>query len=315
MNFDIQDMQLFLKIADTGSLTQGAKERARSLSAASARLRSLEEQLGARLFYREPSGLSLTSAGETLLVHARRIVHEYELTRAHFSSKEPKGMSRLRILANAASISEIIPDLVIALLGRDSNVNIDVYPCNARQAIKGVLDHEADVALITGNEDLCGLNSVLFSTDHLAVVFPHGHPLGTIARPKLHEIVQFPLLSIYGSTLIDFLQEHIRNAGLQAQYRVLLDSFDPMTRLVEANAGVAIIPESTALRLCTKYKVQAHRVDEDWAVRQRRAIFGDFAFLSAPVREFLDILIEKYFGPQSGAVRLEDIVEPQASGH
>ena len=97
MNFDIQDMQLFLKIADTGSLTQGARERARSLSAASARLRSLEDQLGARLFYRESSGLTLTSAGETLLSHARRIVHEYEITRAYFSNRERKGASRLRI--------------------------------------------------------------------------------------------------------------------------------------------------------------------------------------------------------------------------
>lgn len=313
MNFDIQDMQLFLKVAETGSLTQGAKERARSLSAASSRLRSLEDQLGARLFYREPNGLSLTSAGETLLVHARRIVQEYELTRAHFSSRELNSTSRFRILANAASISEIIPDLLIALLSRDGNVNIDVYPRNARQAIKGVLNYEADVALITGNEDLCGLNSVLFTTDHLAVVFPNGHPLGAIAQPKLHEIVQFPLLSTYGSTLIDFLQGHVRSAGLKAQYRVLLDSFDPMTRLVEANAGVAIIPESTALRLCTKYKVQAHRVDEDWAVRQRRAIFGDFAFLSTPARDFLSILIEMYFHVQHGTVRLEDMVEPQTA--
>lgn len=311
MNFDIQDLQLFLKIADTGSLTQGAKERARSLSAASSRLRSLEDQLGARLFYREPNGLTLTSAGETLLVHARKIVNEYELTRAHFSVREPKGRSRLRILANAASISEIVPDLVIALLGRDSDVNVDVYPRNAKQAVKGVLDHEADVALITGNEDLCGLNSVLFTTDHLAVVFPEGHPLSAIAKPKLREIVEFPLLSIYGSTLIDFLQEHIRSAGLQAQYRVLLDSFEPMTRLVEANAGVAIIPESTALRLCAKYKVRTLKVDEDWAVRQRRAIFGDFAFLSMPARELLGILIEMYFPVQPGSVRLEEMVEPQ----
>lgn len=312
MNFDIEDLQLFLKVADTGSLTQGAKERARSLSAASARLRSLEDQLGARLFYREATGLSLTSAGETLLLHARRIVHEYEVTRAHFSKKELKGASRLRILANSASISEIIPELVIALLARDSNVNIDVYPRNARQAIKGILDHESDAALITGNEDLCGLNSIQFATDYLAVVFPVGHALDAIAQPRLHDIVKFPLLSIYGSTLIDFLQEHIRRAGLTAQYRVLLDSFDPMTRLVEANAGVAIIPESAALRLCSKYKVQTRRLDEEWAVRQRRAIFGDFALLSASARELLNILVEKYFDVEFGTARLEDMVEPRA---
>ena len=311
MNFDIQDMQLFLKIADTGSLTQGARERARSLSAASARLRSLEHQLGTKLFYRDPNGLTLTSAGQAFLVHSRRIIDAYEVARKHFSRKEAGGVSRLRILANAASISEIIPDLVIALLKKDSNVNIDVSPRNARQAIKGILDHESDAALITGEEDLTGLNSILFSTDYIAVVFPPGHALASIAQPKLTDIVRFPLLSIYGSTLIDFIMEHIRNAKLQAEFRVLLDSFDPITRLVEADAGIAIIPESAALRLCSKYAVQTRRLDEAWAVRERRAIFGDFEFLSTQARDFLNILVGQYFDLDSDAVRLEDLVEPR----
>lgn len=309
MNFDIQDMQLFLKIADTGSLTQGAKERARSLSAASARLRSLEHQLGTRLFYRDPDGLTLTSAGQAFLLHARKIVEAYEVARRQFASSHRAGASRLRILANAASISEIVPDLLIALLQRDADVHVEVHPRHARQAIKGILDHESDAALITGNEDLGGLNSVLFSTDYISVVFPNGHALAAIERPRLADIVRFPMLGVYGSTLIEFIEEHLRAARLQAHYRVLLDSFDPIARLVEANAGVAILSEPAAARLCGRYAVQMRRLDEDWAVRERRAIFGDFALLSVQARDFLDILVEKYFGVARGAVRLEDMVE------
>lgn len=312
MNFDIQDMQLFLKIADTGSLTQGAKERARSLSAASARLRSLEQQLGTRLFYRDPDGLTLTSAGQAFLLHARKIVEAYEIARRQFSSNHRDGASRLRILANAASISEIVPDLLIALLQRDAGVHVEVHPRHARQAIKGILDHESDAALITGKEDLGGLNSVLFSTDYISVVFPHGHALEALERPQLADIVRFPMLGVYGSTLIEFLEEHLRAARLHAQYRVLLDSFDPIARLVEADAGVAILSEPAAARLCARYAVQMRRLDEDWAVRERRAIFGDFDLLSVQARDFLDILVEKYFGVARGAVRLEDMVERPA---
>ena len=134
----------------------------------------------------------------------------------------------------------------------------------------------------------CAINSVLFSTDHLAVVFLTT-PLAPSPSPW-HEIVQFPLLSIYGSTLIDFLRNTYATPGCRPNYRVLLDSFDPMTRLVEANAGVAIIPGvDCALRLCTNAKVQAHRVRR--GLEQCAPAARDLRRLRLPVGAgaFLDI--------------------------
>ncbi len=309
MDFDIKDMQLFLKIADTGSLTQGAKERARSLSAASARLKLLESQLGPKLFYREPGGLTLTSSGEMLLAHAKNIIREYELTRKKFSAKQAHGTSRLRILANATSIAEIVPDILVSMLKRDGNVSVDVFPRNAKQAIRGILDFDSDLALITGDEDLCGLNSINFFTDHISVLFPWEHELSSAQAPRLSDIVKYPLLGIYGSTLTDFIREHVEASRLHAEFKILIDSFDPIARLAEANAGVAIIPESVAQRLCQKYRTKALRINEAWAFRERRAVFGDIDFLSFHARTFLNILIEKYFQIDANSVALEDMIE------
>lgn len=309
MEFDIKDMQLFLKIADTGSLTQGAKERARSLSAASARLKMLEHQLGTKLFYREPSGLTLTSSGEMLLAHAENIVKEYELTKKHFSAKQLHGNSRLRILANATSIAEIVPDILVQMLKRNQSISVDVFPRNAKQAIRGVLDFDSDLALITGDEDLTGLNSIKFFTDYISVLFPWKHELDSIQTPGLAEISKYPLLGIYGSTLTDFIKEHLDASHLQGDFKILIDSFDAIARLAEANAGVALIPESVSQRLCQKYQLTYRRIHEPWAYRERRAVFGNLDFLSIHAREFLNTLIEKYFNLQSGSFTLEDKLE------
>lgn len=309
MEFDIKDMQLFLKIADTGSLTQGAKERARSLSAASARLKMLENQLGTKLFYREPSGLTLTSSGEMLLAHAQNIVKEYELTKKHFSAKQLHGNSRLRILANATSIAEIVPDILVEMLKKYPNISVDALPRNAKQAIRGVLDFDSDLALITGNEDLCGLNSINFFTDYISVLFPKGHELEKINEPRLIDILKYPFLGIYGSTLTDFINEQVEAARLEANFKILIDSFEPLARLTEANAGIAIIPESVAKRLCEKHNVRYLKIHEAWAFRERRAVFGSLDFLSFHAREFLNILIEKYFKLEAGSFHLEDKLE------
>ncbi|QIL79289.1 LysR family transcriptional regulator [Diaphorobacter sp. HDW4A] len=312
MNFDIKDMQLFLKIADTGSLTQGAKEQARSLSAASSRLKSLEGQLGTKLFYRDNNGLTLTAAGNTFRVHAANIVKEYELTRKLFSSNQSHGAGQLRVLANAASIAEIVPDILATLLKSDGEVRVDVHPRNARQAIRGVLDFESDLALITGDEDLFELNSIHFSTDYIGVIFPVGHALDRTELPRLADVVKHRQLSIYGSTLKDFISEHVEAAQLQVDFRVLLDSFDPIARLVESNAGVSIIPESVALRLCQKYRLKCLRINEPWAFRQRRAVFGELEFLSFHARQFLNILTRKYFPIETHSLGLEDMLESRS---
>ena len=59
MHFDLADLRLFIHIAESPSLTQGARARL-SPAAASARVKALEGQLGSRLLYRDSRGVELT---------------------------------------------------------------------------------------------------------------------------------------------------------------------------------------------------------------------------------------------------------------
>jgi DNA-binding transcriptional LysR family regulator len=73
MNTEWSDVQLFLAIAESGSLSRAAKQLLLSQPTVSRRLGQLESALGYPLFRRQPSGIALTSAGERLLVPARRM--------------------------------------------------------------------------------------------------------------------------------------------------------------------------------------------------------------------------------------------------
>jgi len=53
MHFDLADLRLFIHIAESPSLTQGAKRAFLSPAAASARIKALEGQLDTRLLYRD----------------------------------------------------------------------------------------------------------------------------------------------------------------------------------------------------------------------------------------------------------------------
>ncbi|ETF04680.1 hypothetical protein W822_02190 [Advenella kashmirensis W13003] len=312
MHFDIADMQLFIKVADAGSLTQAAKDRARSPSAASARLKSLESQLGARLFYREPNGLSLTAAGIDFLSHAKKIVSEYELTKRRFQNQHYSAAEHLRIIANSASTSEIIPGILLELLNQDPNITVDVQQKNTHQSIRSILDNEADIAMVAGSDDFSNVNSILFATDYLAIATPNHHPLLDAPQKNLKEISKYPMLSTSSTTLLDFLNEKFQAINSKANYRILLDGFEPIIRLVEANAGIAILPESVTVRYREKFNFSFVRIEEEWALRERRIIFSNIEFLSPCARKLINIIIRKYLQAEPEDQTIEHYLEQRA---
>lgn len=68
----------FIQVAKTGGFRAATEQLYVTQSAVSARIRLLEEQIGARLFERDRHGARLTVAGTRLMQHAERILSEWQ---------------------------------------------------------------------------------------------------------------------------------------------------------------------------------------------------------------------------------------------
>lgn len=75
---NVADLVLFVRIADTGSITQSAKTLDITTAAASAALKRLEKQLGTQLFVRSTRKLRITAEGERFLLHCRKALDSLE---------------------------------------------------------------------------------------------------------------------------------------------------------------------------------------------------------------------------------------------
>lgn len=75
----INDLRLFVRVADCGSITAAATELDISPATASAALKRLEKQLGTSLFIRSTRSLRLTDTGERYLIHCRRALSDLAL--------------------------------------------------------------------------------------------------------------------------------------------------------------------------------------------------------------------------------------------
>lgn len=94
---DTDLLKTFLEVERTRHFGRAADKLYLTPSAVSARIRLLEETLGVSLFVRTRHNIQLTRQGERLLVHARRILHDWEQARRELMHTDDTPRRLLRI--------------------------------------------------------------------------------------------------------------------------------------------------------------------------------------------------------------------------
>lgn len=108
---DLRSLRYFQVVAECGSLSRGADMLRISQPAVSRAVRLLEEELGQELFVRHGHGVNLTEAGDTLLIHVRRILHQVADARREVETTGQGPGGTLRIALPPAVGAVIAPHL------------------------------------------------------------------------------------------------------------------------------------------------------------------------------------------------------------
>ena len=98
-SFSLLDLELFVRTAQTGNLSQAAREMSLQPATASASLKRLEQKLEARLIVRSTRSLRLTPTGEIFLAHARQALHTLLEARNSLHDDQTILRGQLRIAA------------------------------------------------------------------------------------------------------------------------------------------------------------------------------------------------------------------------
>lgn len=302
MHFDLADLRLFIHIAESPSLTQGARRAFLSPAAASARIKALENQLGSRLLYRDNRGVELTPAGERLLQHARLILRQVEYLKSEFTEHGADQAGHIRIFANTTAVTEFLPEVLAGFLGERPGVTVDLQERLNRDIVRSVLDGSSDLGIIAGPVVAPGLQVIHFSTDRLVLGVPVGHPLSTRPSVTLGDTLQYPHVGLHeGSTLQTFLREQVARMGASLLLRIQVSSFEAICRMIETGVGIGVIPESAALRHSHTMKLAMVKLDEPWALRERSILVRDLDSLPGCVRALIETLRQHPDLPQERA--------------
>jgi DNA-binding transcriptional LysR family regulator len=110
LQFD--DMHLFARVADLGTLSAVARERDVPVSQVSRTLARIEKSCGARLIHRSTHGLSLTAEGQTFRDYCRRMAITLDELEGEFASQSREASGLVRVAASTVVAQyQLVPSL------------------------------------------------------------------------------------------------------------------------------------------------------------------------------------------------------------
>ena len=102
MNLDLNNLALFLRVAELGKIARAGEEFGFSSTNTSQRIRQLESEVGVSLFHRSTRVVTLTHDGEVFLEHARRILDDVEEAMMVFRGDAKSVQGKLRISVSSS---------------------------------------------------------------------------------------------------------------------------------------------------------------------------------------------------------------------
>ncbi len=269
MRFDLVDLRLFLNVHEAGTMTAGAAATHMTLASASERIRNLEDSLGAPLLTRGPRGTQLTAAGRTLLHHARQVILQVDRLQGDLEAWQGGLLGQVRLMCNTSAISEHLPEVIGRFLAANCaiTVNLEEQPSDA--IVDALRNERCDIGIVSDSVDLAGLASFVFRPDPLVLIVAEQHPLANRRSVDFLAIVDEPFVGLVeGSALPAHLAGHARRLGRRLHYRVRLRSLESVCRVVGQAIGIAIVPDSVALRSRRSAGIRRVRLEDDWAARR-----------------------------------------------
>jgi DNA-binding transcriptional LysR family regulator len=243
----LDQLRVFVAVAERRHVTKAAAALGLTQSAASAAIAALERRYGARLFDRVGRGIALTDTGHRFLPEARAVLEQMAAARGVLENLADPATGSVSIAASQTIANYWLPRRLTAFHMAFPRVRLDVEIGNTRQVEASVTEGRAEVGLVEGRIRSEALLRRRVDRDRLVLVVARGHPLPPereAGKPDLRAVSWVVRES--GSGTRAALEDLAAREGLtldDLKVFLVLPGNEAVREAVEAGAGATIISE------------------------------------------------------------------------
>jgi DNA-binding transcriptional LysR family regulator len=247
---DLRQLRYLVALAEELNFTRAAANEHIAQPALSQQIRRLEDELGLALVERTTRHVSLTEAGQLLVVRARRILAELEAAAAELAAVRGVDIGHVTIGA-MHTMGPVDLSLALATFhDRHPHVGLTVREASSEEMAEMLRVDELDLAFLSVTErvESHGLGLYQLLSEELVVLLGPDHPLSGQGQVRMAELASEPFISFRaGARLRELLFAAGRDAGFEPRVELESNDSQQVRRLVSRGLGVAILPRSDAV--------------------------------------------------------------------
>jgi DNA-binding transcriptional LysR family regulator len=212
MKTTLDEMQVFVAVVDSGSITAAADSLGQTVSAISRALTRLEEKLEVTLLRRTTRRLELTEEGQVFLTQACKIINAVEDAEEQMQVRRNQPAGLLRVNAASPFMLHVLVPMVRGFRAQYPDIELEL---NTNDQIIDLLEHRTDIAIRIGALTDSSLHARPLMTNRLRVLASpdylreRGQPL-SVDELSAHRLLGFtrpeslnawPLRNVQGDRL------------------------------------------------------------------------------------------------------------------
>ncbi|MFI9832127.1 LysR family transcriptional regulator [Streptomyces sp. NPDC051913] len=246
---DLRRLTVLRELQRRGSLARTAEALHLTPSAVSQQIAALAREVGAPLTERDGRGVRLTGQARVLLAHADLIAAQLERARADLAAYGEGGRGSVTIGCFSSGILGLLPAALGALGARMPDVRVDVVEAEPPDLFTALDGGQVDIAVAV--DFAAGpphtdrrYSRIDLLTDVMDLVVPKDHRLaGRAEGVPLRELAADAWIVGHPRSCVGAVARSVcATAGFTPDIRHAVNDWAAVAALVEAGAGVALIP-------------------------------------------------------------------------
>jgi DNA-binding transcriptional LysR family regulator len=286
---DFEQLRTFQQVCRLKSFSKAAEKLGVTQPAISAQIRSLEKEVGSRLFDRDGGKVTYTAAGrlfEPFVEHCLQC-QSHILVAVNELFRSARG--EVSVSASEATSLYILPAVFAQYKKQYSRVSLNIVRSEHTRSLEAVMNRDVDFAIASLPVKDPRLVILPIYRDDIVLAVGPVHPLAMRAVVTLEEMQQFPLLLLKQGRQRTQIDNFFDHRDVHPRIAMELDSSELLKRLICAGLGMGFLPRANVLDdehagLLKVIKVEGMRLHRELAL-----IYRKDKTLTHAAQAFLDI--------------------------
>jgi len=294
---DLDQLHTFLEIVRLKSFSKAAQTCFRTQPAISAQVRQLEQELGAPLFDRLGTRISLTPAGRIFGEYAEQILELRKRAQDDINELDRVPRGELLIAANESTCIYVLPEVFSQFKLEFPNVQLQVDRSYGSRVVEAVLDNQADFGITQLPVEEKKLEVMKVHSDEVKLLLPPDHALVSRKSVTCRDVASYPLLLPKSGTTRNRLNAWLEPVEDMLQVSMELDSTEMIKRFVMARLGLSFLAASNCAEEVASGRLMTASLGPEPMIRRLALIYRKDKSLSKAALGFIHVL-QKQAGTQ-----------------